>query len=88
MLKRNLRGIRGPHASPLLNKSPFHAIHQAGRAQDRWRADTAPEVQQRGNYIVLTPLRRSVSNIIVSIVYGLEDTRRLDFAGIACVARI
>ncbi|KAG4042837.1 hypothetical protein PC123_g21679 [Phytophthora cactorum] len=49
---------------------PFHAIHQAGRAQDRWRADTAPEVQQRGNYIVLTPLRRSVSNIVVLIVYG------------------
>ncbi|KAG3131179.1 hypothetical protein PC128_g21571 [Phytophthora cactorum] len=54
-------GIRGPHASLLPNKSPFHAIHQ-GRAQDRWRADTAPEVQQRGNYIVLTPLRRSVSS--------------------------
>ncbi|KAG2806247.1 hypothetical protein PC113_g24154 [Phytophthora cactorum] len=53
-------GIRGPHASPLPNKSPFHAIHQ-GRSQDRWRADTAPEVQQRGNYIVLTPIRRSVS---------------------------
>ncbi|KAG3178779.1 hypothetical protein PC128_g16254 [Phytophthora cactorum] len=33
----------------------------AGRSQDRWRADTAPEVQQRGNYIVLTPIRRSVS---------------------------
>ncbi|KAG3022831.1 hypothetical protein PC121_g24828, partial [Phytophthora cactorum] len=46
--------------STRLPPSPFHAIHQ-GRAQDRWRADTAPEVQQRGNYIVLTPLRRSVS---------------------------
>ncbi|KAG3047609.1 hypothetical protein PC121_g19952 [Phytophthora cactorum] len=41
----------------------------AGRAQDRWRADTAPEVQQRGNYLVLTPLRRS--NIVVLIVYGV-----------------
>ncbi|KAG4222155.1 hypothetical protein PC116_g29370 [Phytophthora cactorum] len=44
-----------------LTFNPFHAIHQAGRSQDRWRADTAPEVQQRGNYIVLTPIRRSVS---------------------------
>ncbi|KAG4060249.1 hypothetical protein PC123_g4826 [Phytophthora cactorum] len=49
--------------------NPKSSLIHAGRAQDRWRADTAPEVQQRGNYIVLTPLRQS--NIVVLIVYGV-----------------
>ncbi|KAG3177792.1 hypothetical protein C6341_g8248 [Phytophthora cactorum] len=67
--KEEVVGNTGYTWSTRLPPSPFHAIHQAGRAQDRWRADTAPEVQQRGNYIVLTPLRRS--NIVVLIVYGV-----------------
>ncbi|KAG2860611.1 hypothetical protein PC113_g7893 [Phytophthora cactorum] len=66
--KEEVVGNTGYTWSTRLPPSPFHAIHQ-GRAQDRWRADTAPEVQQRGNYIVLTPLRRS--NIVVLIVYGV-----------------